>query len=445
MPSIDETMESVCDRVVARDPGQKKFHQAFEEVLATLRPLFEAEPKYIALLETIAEPETVITFRVPWRDDQGNWHINRGYRVQFSSVLGPYKGGLRFHPTVNLSIIKFLGFEQTFKNALTGLPLGGGKGGSDFDPKGKSDNEVLSFCQAFMSSLYSHIGPNRDVPAGDMGVAAREIGYLFGYYRQYEGVLTGKQPSWGGSLMRTEATGYGVVYFAEHMLRATGESFEGKRCLVSGSGNVALHCAQKLMQKGATVLTLSDSSGTVVCKDGFTEDILSTAFDVKLNKRGRVSEVADLHPTVATFLPGTKPWGVAADMAFPCATQNEIVEEDAHTLVKNGVKMVVEGANMPTTAEATKVFHDNYVPFGPAKAANAGGVAVSGLEMAQNSQRVPWTAERVDDELREIMAAIFKQASEAAEKYGMKGNYQAGANIAGFLRVADSLEQQGRV
>lgn len=431
-----------------RDGHQSEFLQALEEVLHSLDPVFAKEPKYVEVMERLMEPERVLQFRVAWTDDKGVNHVNRGFRVQFNSAIGPYKGGLRFHPTVNLSVVKFLGFEQIFKNALTSLSMGGGKGGSDFDPRGKSDAEVMRFCQAFMTELQRHIGPNTDVPAGDIGVGGREIGYLFGQYRRlrnaFEGVLTGKAPDWGGSLIRPEATGYGAVYFAVEALADLQKTdLKGKKVAVSGSGNVATFCVQKLIELGAVPLTMSDSSGYVLEEDGFDEEKLAIMRDVKENKRGRIADYAARSPSAKVF-EGERPWGVACDIAFPCATQNEVSADDAKKLVAGGCKAVFEGANMPSTNEAIEAFHAAGVVFGPAKAVNAGGVATSGLEMAQNSQRLAWTREEVDEKLNDIMRKIYCTSAETAEKYlGKRSNLQAGANIAGFLRVADSMVAQG--
>lgn len=444
---IDTAMKEAFQRIKDRDPHQPELLQAVEEVLQTLKPLFERDRYYLKVLETMAEPERVFSFRVPWVDDKGQQHVNRAFRVQYSSALGPYKGGLRLHPTVNLSVIKFLGFEQTFKNALTGLSLGGGKGGSDFDPKGKSDAEILRFCQSLAVSLTEVIGPNRDVPAGDIGVAGREIGYLFGMYKRisgrFEGVFTGKGVEWGGSNLRTEATGYGVVYFAEHMLKDLDKKLEGARAILSGSGNVAQYCAQKLMEKGAKVLTMSDSKGYIYAKDGLTDEMLKELFDLKQVRRGRIKEMTEKFSELE-FHEG-RPWGVEADIAFPCATQNEIEKDDAEAIAKNKVWAVIEAANMPCSAEATEVLESKKVALAPAKAANAGGVAVSGLEMAQDSQRQRWTDEKVDKMLKEIMADIYSQCASAAKEYGMEGNIRAGANLAGFKRVADAVIAQGCV
>ena len=440
-------VKSVLAELIRKNPAQDEFIQAATEVLHSLEPVIEANPQYqkAALLERLVEPERVVMFRVPWVDDAGNVHVNRGFRVQFNSAIGPYKGGLRLHPSVNLGIIKFLGFEQIFKNSLTGLPIGGGKGGSDFDPKGKSDNEVMRFCQSFMSELYRHIGADTDVPAGDIGVGAREIGYLFGQYKKltnrYEGVLTGKGLTYGGSLARTQATGYGLVYFTEEMLKVMNDSFKGKTVVVSGSGNVAIYATEKAQALGAKVVALSDSNGWVYDKDGID---LSLVKDIKEVRRGRIKEYVDARPT-AEYHEGKGIWSIPCDIALPCATQNELNLDDAKLLVKNGVKIVAEGANMPTTLEATEYLQQNGVAFGPGKAANAGGVATSALEMSQNSMRLSWTFEEVDEKLHGIMKGIHQNAYEAAEKYGCKGNYVMGANIAGFVKVADAMMAQGIV
>jgi len=446
--TLDDKMKALLAKVRARDPDQVEFLQAFEEVLWSLKPVFQKDAKYLAVMETIAEPERIITFRVPWVDDRGIQRVNRGYRVQFSSALGPYKGGLRLHPTVNLSVIKFLGFEQIFKNALTGLPMGGGKGGSDFDPKGKSDNEIMAFCTSFMTSLFRHIGANCDVPAGDIGVGGREIGYLFGQYKrltgQFEGVLTGKHSRWGGSLIRPEATGYGAVYFAQNWCQDNQVPIKGARCIVSGSGNVAQYTVEKLIELGAIPLTFSDSTGYVYEPQGFTTEKLEKIMHLKNVKRGRISEYCKESST-AQFVANKKPWEVKnVTLAFPSATQNEIDGADAKTLAANGCKLVVEGANMPSTKEAIQVYETTGVTLCPGKAANAGGVAVSGLEMTQNSTRLSWSREEVDARLKEIMRNIYVSSKDAAATYGIK-NLQHGANIAGFLKVADSVVEQGCV
>ncbi|MFH0816021.1 MAG: NADP-specific glutamate dehydrogenase [Methanobacteriota archaeon] len=441
--------ESVMDRVIARNPGEKEFHQAVKEVVESVEPVLKKRPEYVKakILERMVEPERQIIFRVPWVDDRGEVQVNRGFRVEFNSAIGPYKGGLRLHPSVYIGIIKFLGFEQIFKNSLTGLPIGGGKGGSDFDPKGKSDMEVMRFCQSFMGELFRHIGPNTDVPAGDIGVGGREIGYMYGAYKKhtnrFESVLTGKGLNWGGSLARTEATGYGCVYFCEEMLKTKGQSFKGKTVVVSGSGNVAQYAVQKANQLGAKVVTLSDSDGYIYDADGITGEKWEFVLDLKNNKRGRIEEYAKKFK--ATYHKGEKPWGVKCDIALPSATQNEIDKDAAKKLVDNGCIAVAEGANMPSTPEAVDIFLKAGTLFGPAKAANAGGVATSGLEMCQNHIGLSWTFEEVDQKLHQIMVNIHKNSAAAAEKYGMKGNYVAGANIAGFIKVADSMLDQGIV
>ncbi|KAI8319130.1 hypothetical protein GQ54DRAFT_50508 [Martensiomyces pterosporus] len=448
MSAAAEKIALVRENIRRRDPDQKEFLQAVEEVFESLTPVFEKDPKYIEAFERLVEPERQIAFRVPWIDDSGKQQVNRGFRVQMSSALGPYKGGLRFHPTVNLSVIKFLAFEQTFKNSLTTLMMGAGKGGSDFDPRGRSDREVMAFCQSFMTELYRHIGADTDVPAGDINVGAREIGFLFGQYKRlannFTGVLTGKDLFWGGSLIRPEATGYGCVYFAQNYLAHKGETLEGKRCLISGSGNVAQYTAEKLLQLGAVPVTFSDSNGYILEPNGFTQEQINHVMELKNVKRVRISEYCAISST-AQYFPGKKPWEVQGDLAFPSATQNEIDEEDAKTLIANGVRGVFEGANMPSTNEAIEVYKANSVMFGPAKAANAGGVAVSGLEMAQNSQRLQWTREEVDSKLEKIMKDIFDNSLAAAQKYDLKDDIQAGANIAGFIKVADSMIHQGCV
>jgi glutamate dehydrogenase (NADP+) len=442
-------VDNIMADVKAKNPAQPEFIQAVEEVVESLEPVIERHPEYkeAKILERIIEPERVIMFRVPWLDDKGQVQVNRGFRVEYNSAIGPYKGGLRFHPSVNLGILKFLGFEQVFKNSLTTLPMGGGKGGSDFDPKGKSDNEVMHFCQSFMSELFRHIGPNTDVPAGDIGVGGREIGFLFGQYKRlkdaFEGVLTGKGLNWGGSLIRPEATGYGAVYFAEEMLKTQGKSLDGMVCSVSGSGNVAQYATEKLNQLGAKVVTLSDSSGYIVDMDGVKGEKWDFVMELKNVKRGRIKEYADKFG--CEYHEGTGVWNVKVDCAFPCATQNEVNADDAKALVKNGCICVSEGANMPTTPDGVKVFLDNKVLYGLGKAANAGGVAVSGLEMSQNSLRLSWTREEVDERLHNIMKSIHQASLEAAEKYGHPGNYVIGANIAGFIKVADTMMDQGVV
>ena len=446
----------IMEAIKARDPGEREFHQAVYEVLESVKPVLDRHPEYrrMKILERITEPERVIMFRVPWFDDQGEIHVNRGFRIQMNSAIGPYKGGLRFHPSVNLSILKFLAFEQTFKNALTTLPMGGGKGGSDFDPKGKSDNEVMRFCQSFMTELFRHIGPDTDVPAGDIGVGAREIGYLFGMYRrlsnQFSGVLTGKGLGWGGSLIRPEATGYGCVYFASEMLAAQNQGIKGKTCLVSGAGNVAQHTVEKLIEMGARVVTLSDSSGYIYDEEGMDKDKLNFVKKLKNIRRGRIREYAENYPrsiyTPSDPASGFNPlWNHKADCAFPSATQNEINGRDAQNLLLNGVKLIAEGSNMPSTPEAIGAFLSSGIQYAPGKASNAGGVAVSGLEMAQNSMRLRWPREEVDQRLRTIMKSIHKACLDAAEEYGKPGNYMAGANIAGFVKVVNAMLDQGLV
>ena len=440
-------VDSVLDELIRRNPGEPEFHQAATEVLNSLKPIIEKDEKYqsVALLERLVEPERVIMFRVPWVDDAGKVHVNKGYRVQFSSAIGPYKGGLRFHPSVNLGVIKFLGFEQIFKNSLTGLPIGGGKGGSDFDPKGKSDNEVMRFCQSFMTELCKYIGPDVDVPAGDIGGGARDIGFLYGQYKKitgrYEGVLTGKGLTYGGSLVRTQATGYGLVYIVDEMLKAAGKSLAGQVVTISGSGNVAIYAAEKAMQLGAKVVTLSDSNGWVYDKDGIDLDAVK---EIKEVRRGRIKEYLQYRPN-AEYHEGKGVWTVKCDIALPCATQNELLEEDAKALVANGCYAVGEGANMPSSLEAIDVFLKNGVLFAPAKAANAGGVATSALEMSQNSQRLSWTFEEVDAKLKSIMANIYREMAAAAKEYGYENNFVVGANIAGFKKVADAMLAQGIV
>jgi len=440
-------VDGVLDGVKNRNPDQPEFIQAVTEVLQSLRPVFDENPEYgkAALLERLVEPERAIIFRVPGVDDAGKVNVNRGYRVQFNSAIGPYKGGLRFHPSVNLGIIKFLGFEQIFKNSLTGLPIGGGKGGSDFDPKGKSPNEVMAFCQSFMNELYRHISADCDVPAGDIGVGAREIGYMFGQYKKlvnrYEGVFTGKGLTYGGSLGRKQATGYGLVYFTDEILKTRSAGFDGKTVIISGSGNVAIYACEKAAQFGAKVVAMSDSGGWIYDKGGIKLDVL---IDVKETRRARISEYAKAVPG-AEYHEGRGIWSVKCDVALPCATQNELFLDDAKTLTSNGVTVVCEGANMPTTLDATEYLIANNVAFGPGKAANAGGVATSALEMSQNSLRLSWTFEEVDSRLREIMKNIHTNAYNAAEKYGHKGNYVIGANIAGFTKVAEAMLDQGIV
>ncbi|MGI6183540.1 MAG: NADP-specific glutamate dehydrogenase [Candidatus Fimadaptatus sp.] len=439
-------IERVMQTVIDRNPGEAEFHQAAREVLNSLAPVIERHPEYEknAILERLIEPDRMITFRVPWVDDEGKYHVNRGFRVQFNNAIGPYKGGLRLHPSVYQGIIKFLGFEQCFKNSLTGLPIGGGKGGSDFDPKGKSDREIMAFCQSFMTELYRHIGADIDVPAGDIGVGAREIGYLYGQYKritgEYTGVLTGKGLTYGGSLARKEATGFGLVYFTREMLSSMNDSFEGKRIVVSGSGNVAIYAAQKAMQLGGKVIAMSDSNGYVVDEDGID---LAAIKQIKEVRRARIKEYVADHAS-ARYVEGSRGiWTVKCDIALPCATQNELDIEGAKALVANGVKVVAEGANMPSTLEATEYFQANGVAFGPAKAANAGGVATSALEMTQNSMRLSWTFDEVDAKLHDIMVGIYNNASAAAAEYGMPGNLVAGANIAGFLKIAEAMMAQG--
>ena len=438
-------VDRVLENLKAKNEAQPEFIQAATEVLNSLRPLLDKDDKYEknAILERITEPERQIMFRVPWVDDGGKVQVNRGFRVQFNSAIGPYKGGLRFHPSVNLGIIKFLGFEQIFKNSLTTLPIGGGKGGSDFDPKGKSDREVMAFCQSFMTELYRHIGKDTDVPAGDIGVGGREIGYLYGQYKRitglYEGVLTGKGLTYGGSLVRTEATGYGLVYLTNAMLKAAGKSFEGKTVAISGSGNVAIYACQKAQQYGAKVVTMSDSTGWIYDKNGIDLDAMR---EIKEVKRGRCKDYLEKHPE-AEYHEGKGVWSVKCDIALPCATQNELNEEDAKTLVANGCFAVGEGANMPSTLEAIDVFLKAGVLFAPAKAANAGGVATSALEMSQNSERLSWTFEEVDAKLKSIMEGIYDNMASAAKEFGCEGNFVVGANIAGFRKVADAMIAQG--
>jgi len=444
-----DAVGAFMEKVKARDPNQPEFHQAVFEVVSSLMPFIKKNPKYQKhmILERVIEPERMFMFRVPWVDDKGEIQVNRGFRIEMNSAIGPYKGGLRFHPSVNLSILKFLAFEQVFKNALTTLPMGGGKGGSDFDPKGKSDNEVMAFCQSFMSELFRHIGPDTDVPAGDIGVGGREIGYLFGMYKklrnEFTGVLTGKGTKWGGSLIRPEATGYGTVYFAEEMLKTRGDSIKGKTVTVSGSGNVAQYAVEKCNDFGAKCVTLSDSNGTIHDPAGITAEKLAYVLDLKNVKRGRISEYTKKFPK-AQYLEGKRPWGVKCDVALPCATQNEVDASDAKTLVKNGCVCVSEGANMPSTPEAIEVYLEAKILYGLGKAANAGGVATSGLEMSQNSLRLSWTREEVDQRLHGIMKAIHEQCVEHG-KDGKFINYVNGANIAGFIKVADSMIDQGVV
>jgi glutamate dehydrogenase (NADP+) len=453
---MSDDVAKLMEEVRAKNPAEPEFHQAVEEVADSVIPVIEKRPEYRSarILERIIEPERVIMFRVPWVDDQGDVQINRGFRIEMNSAIGPYKGGLRFHPSVNLGILKFLAFEQVFKNALTTLPMGGGKGGSDFDPKGKSDNEVMRFCQSFMSELYRHIGPNTDIPAGDIGVGGREIGFLFGHYKrlanEFTGVLTGKGLNWGGSLIRPEATGYGAVYFAADMLDTRGETLEGKTCLVSGSGNVAQYTTEKLLELGARVVTLSDSSGYIYDEAGIDREKLDFVLDLKNVRRGRIKEYAEkykgvVYNDVDAAADHNELWNHPAQCAFPSATQNEINAKDAKNLLDSGVYVVSEGANMPTTIEGVKLFLEAGILYGPGKAANAGGVAVSGLEMAQNSMRYGWTREEVDQRLRMIMQSIHDTCVEAAERFGSPGNYVDGANIAGFLKVADSMIDLGVV
>ena len=443
-------IQDVFETVSRRNAGEPEFLQAVREVLDTLDPVLDRNPEYIraGVLERIVEPERQILFRVPWQDDQGRVHVNRGFRFEFNSAIGPYKGGLRFHPSVNAGILKFLGFEQVFKNALTTLPMGGGKGGSDFDPKGKTDNEVMRFCQSFMCELFRHIGADTDVPAGDIGVGGREIGFLFGQYKrlknEFTGVLTGKRLNWGGSLVRPEATGYGCVYFAEEMLKSRGDSLAGKVCAVSGSGNVAQFTVEKLNQLGATVVTLSDSNGTIVDPAGIDAEKLDFVMDLKNVRRGRIKEYADRFKV--KFFPGATPWTLTCfDCAFPSATQNEIAGADALAMVKSGCRLVSEGANMPSTPEAVELFLEHTLLYGPGKAANAGGVATSGLEMSQNSMRLQWSREEVDEKLHTIMVNIHKQCFETADAYGHPGNLVMGANIAAFTKVGDAMLDQGIV
>ena len=445
MAITNEYLKTVFDGLKQRNADQPEFLQAVEEVLESLQPVVQARPELekAGIIERLVEPERVIMFRVPWVDDNGKVQVNRGYRVQFNSAIGPYKGGLRFHPSVNLSILKFLGFEQIFKNSLTTLPIGGGKGGSDFDPKGKSDAEVMRFCQSFMTELQRHIGPDTDVPAGDIGVGGREIGFMYGQYKRmrndFTGVLTGKAIGAGGSLARTEATGYGLCYFTDEMLKAVGESFKGKTVVISGSGNVAIYATQKATELGGKVVALSDSNGYIYDADGIDLDLVK---DIKEVKRQRIKEYAVRKPS-AKYTEGKGIWTIPCDIALPCATQNELNEEDANTLIANGVRAVAEGANMPSTPEAIAAFQKAGILFGPAKAANAGGVATSALEMCQNSARLSWSFEEVDSKLKGIMATIYKESAEAAKRYGMEGNLVAGANIAGFEKVANAMLWEG--
>ncbi len=441
-------LENLMETVIKRNPAEPEFHQAVREVLESLEPVIDAHPEYIekGVIESLVEPERVIYFRVPWIDDNGKPQINRGFRVQFNSAIGPYKGGIRFHPSVYSGIIKFLGFEQIFKNSLTGLPIGGGKGGSDFDPKGKSDNEVMRFCQSFMTELSKYIGADTDVPAGDIGVGAREIGYMFGQYKrlrdEYTGVLTGKGLTYGGSLARTQATGYGLCYFTDEMLKEAGKSFKDATVVISGSGNVAIYACEKAMTLGAKVVAMSDSNGYIYDANGIDLDAVK---EIKEGRRARIKEYVDTHPNAEYHEGCSGIWGVKCDIALPCATQNEINEESAKKLIANGCYAVAEGANMPSTPEAIAAFQGAGLLFGPAKAANAGGVATSALEMSQNSMRYSWTFEEVDEKLHGIMVNIYKNTSKAAADYGMAGNFVAGANIAGFLKIAEAMKAQGLV
>ena len=447
--------DAIYSKVVARDPNQPEFHQAVKEVLESLEPVLEANPEYISVVERVVEPERLIHFRVPWVDDSGVIQVNRGFRIQFNGAIGPYKGGLRFHPSVNASILKFLAFEQIFKNSLTGLPMGGGKGGSDFNPKGKSDGEVMRFCQSFMMELWLHIGQDCDVPAGDIGVGGREIGYMFGMYKRLQnefqgGVLTGKGRAYGGSLIRPEATGYGLVYFAREMLGTKGKSFEGARVSISGSGNVAQFACEKVLDLGGVPVTMSDSSGWIHDSEGIDRAKLAWIMDLKNNRRGRISEYVAEYPSATFTASEPEPslnglWGVDVDVALPCATQNELNGEEAKLLVANNVIAVGEGANMPCTPEAVEVFQEAGILFAPGKASNAGGVATSGLEMSQNSLRLSWTREEVDQRLEGIMVEIHRNAAETAKKYGREGDYVFGANVAGFLKVAEAMMAQGVV
>ena len=442
------SIENFMDKVKHKDPNELEFHQAVHEVIESLWGFLDSNKNYLhsGVLDRLIEPERVITFRVPWRDDRGSVNVNRGYRVEFNSAIGPYKGGLRFHPSVNLSILKFLGFEQVFKNSLTTLPMGGGKGGSDFDPKGKSDNEVMSFCQSFMTELSKHIGPNTDVPAGDIGVGGREIGYMFGQYKrirnEFSGVLTGKGLNWGGSLIRPEATGYGCVYFVEEMLKNCNKTIEGKTVVVSGSGNVAQYATEKVMELGGKVVTLSDSSGFIFDQDGLNEEKLNWVIDLKNNKRGRIKEYADEFG--CKYYEGNRPWSIKCEVALPCATQNEIDGKEAKELISNGLIALSEGANMPCNPDAVNVFQESKILFGPGKAANAGGVAVSGLEMSQNSMRIKWDRDEVDQKLLGIMKSIHTSCVENGEN-NSHVDYVKGANIAGFIKVADAMIDQGVV
>jgi len=446
---MSEYVQKLMAQVKAKNPSEPEFHQAVQEVAESLDTVLQKHPEYRAakILERIVEPERVVMFRVPWMDDQGEVQINRGFRIQMNSAIGPYKGGLRFHPSVNVGILKFLAFEQVFKNSLTSLPLGGGKGGSDFDPKGKSEHEVMRFCQSFMTELFRHIGPDVDVPAGDIGVGGREIGYLFGQYkrltREFTGVLTGKGLNWGGSLIRPEATGYGVVYFTEEMLKVKGQTIAGKTVAVSGFGNVAWGAVSKVNQMGGTVVTLSGPDGFIYDKNGVKGEKVDYMLELRASANDRVKDYADKFKV--EFFPGKRPWGVKVNVALPCATQNELDENDAKELVKNGCQCVCEGANMPTTLDGLKVFQEAGILYAPGKASNAGGVATSGLEMTQNSMRLPWSREEVDQRLHQIMKNIHHTCVETAERFGAKGNYVVGANIAGFLKVANAMLDQGLV
>ena len=449
-------MDDFTKRVMEKDPGEKEFHQAVKEVLESVKPVLDRNPEFrrAAVLERIVEPERVIMFRVPWMDDEGQVYVNRGFRIEMNSAIGPYKGGLRFHPSVNLGIMKFLAFEQVFKNSLTTLGMGGGKGGSDFNPKGKSDNEIMRFCQSFMTELFRHIGPHTDIPAGDIGVGAREIGYLFGMYKklknEFTGVLTGKSLNWGGSLIRPEATGYGCVYFAAEMLASRNDNFEGKTCLVSGSGNVAQYTSEKILQLGGKVVTLSDSSGYILDEQGIDSEKLAFVQHLKNIKRDRIESYVDKYPAAVYVqadpsLDHNPLWNHKADCAFPSATENEILQKDAQNLINNGIFLVCEGANMPSTPEAADIFVDNRILYAPGKAANAGGVAVSGLEMAQNSMRLNWPAEEVNSRLKIIMKSIHETCLNAAQEYDNPGDYVTGANIAGFVKVVNAMLDQGLV
>ncbi|MFW6196187.1 MAG: NADP-specific glutamate dehydrogenase [Thermoplasmatota archaeon] len=441
------SLDKVYEQVIDRNPGEKEFHQAVKEVLESIEPAMEKHPEFAdaKIVERLVEPERQIIFRVPWMDDEGEVHVNRGFRVQFNSAIGPYKGGIRFHPSVYIGIIKFLGFEQIFKNSLTGLAMGGGKGGSDFDPKGKSDAEIMRFCQNFMTELYRHIHPDTDVPAGDIGVGGREIGYLYGQYKKivnrFEGVLTGKSPGWGGSLVRPEATGYGLVYFTKEMLDSANENLKNKEVLISGSGNVAQHALEKCNELGAKVVTLSDSTGVVYDPDGISGEKVDYVKELKNVRRGRIREYAEEYDV--EYVDGGKPWAFDADIALPSATQNEIEEKDAQKLIDNGIIAVGEGANMPSTPEAIKLYQENDILFAPAKAANAGGVSVSGLEMAQNSQRISWSFDEVDKRLHGIMQGIHETCYKTSKKFGDEGNLMLGANVGGFMKVAKAMLDQG--